>query len=63
MVIDQFGNIQHQLELNKEGVIVSNIYPNSYKTFYVKYGDIFIYFMMVIIILSMFKSIRYEDYV
>ena len=63
MVIDQFGNIQHQIDLNKEGSIVASIYPNSYKTFYVKYGDIFIYLMIVIIILSMLKSIRYEDYV
>ena len=63
MVIDQFGNIQHHIDLNKEGSIVANIYPNSYKTFYVRYGDIFIYLMIVGIILSMFKSIKYEDYV
>ena len=63
MGIDQFGNIQHHIDLNKEGSIVANIYPNSYKTFYVRYGDIFIYLMIVGIILSMFKSIKYEDYV
>ena len=63
MIIDQFGNIQHELELNKQGSIVAEIHPQNKITFYVKYGDIFIYFMILVIILCMFKPIRYEDYV
>ena len=63
MVIDHLGNIQHTIELNKKGTILANIYPNNRLTFYVKYGDIFIYFMMIAIILSIFRSLKYEDYV
>ena len=63
MIIDQLGNIPHQLELNKEGNIISTIHPSDEITFYVKYGDIFIYFMVAVVILFMFKRIRYEDYV
>ena len=63
MIIDELGNIKHKLELNKKGVILANIYPKDRITFYVRYGDIFIYFMMLIIILHMFKPIRYEEYV
>ena len=63
MIIDQFGNIQHELELNKQGSIVAEIHPQNKITFYVKYGDIFIYFMILVIILCMFKPIRYEEYI
>ena len=63
MIIDEFGNIQHELELNKKGVIIANIRPKDRITFYVRYGDIFIYFMMLVVILHMFKPIRYEEYV
>ena len=63
MIIDQLGNIHQELELNKKGNIISTVYPSDEITFYVKYGDIFIYFMMVIVALFMFKRIRYEDYV
>ena len=63
MIIDQLGNIQSQLELNKKGNIISTIYPSDEITFYVKYGDIFIYFMIGAVVLFMFKRIRYEDYV
>lgn len=63
MVVDYLGNIQQSLELNKKGTILADIYPKDRITFYVRYGDIFIYFMMLAIILFMFKSIKYEDYV
>ena len=63
MVIDELGNIQHQIGLNKKGTISAEIYPTSKITFYVKYGDIFIYFMIVITILYMFKGIRHEEYI
>ena len=63
MIIDQLGNITHQIDLNKKGTIVEKIRPSSKMTFYVKYGDIFIYFMIATIMLFMFKKVRYEDYV
>ena len=61
MAVDQLGNIQHSIGLNKKGTILADIYPSNKVTFYVKYGDIFIYFMMLSIILLMFKRIKYEE--
>ena len=63
MIIDQLGNITHQLELNNKGNILEEINPSTKLTFYVKYGDIFIYFMIATIMLFMFKKVSYEDYV
>ena len=63
MIVDQLGNINHQMELNKKGNILSTIHPSDEITFYVKYGDIFIYFMMFVVVLFMFKRIRYEEYI
>ena len=63
MVVDQLGNIQHSIGLNKKGTIIADIYPSDKVTFYVKYGDIFIYLMIASIILLMFRSIKYEEYV
>jgi len=63
MIIDQLGNINHQMKLNKKGNIIFTIHPSDEITFYVKYGDIFIYFMMFVVVLFMFKRIRYEEYV
>ena len=63
MVVDEYGNILDRLDLNKKGNIDITIYPSNKITFYVRFGDIFIYFMMLVIVLSMFKKVRYEDYV
>ena len=63
MIIDQFGNITHQMDLNKKGTFIEEFSPSSKMTFYVKYGDIFIYLMMLSIMLLMFKKVRYEDYI
>ena len=63
MIIDQLGNIISQMDLNKKGTIIEKVNPSSKITFYVKYGDIFIYFMIATIMLFMFKKVRYEDYV
>ena len=52
-----------ELDLNKKGNMDVTIYPSNKITFYVKFGDIFIYFMMLVIVLCMFKRVRYEEYV
>ncbi|MAR14841.1 MAG: apolipoprotein N-acyltransferase [Candidatus Marinimicrobia bacterium] len=41
MTVDPYGNITHQLELNKSGVINANITISDRKTFYTKYGNLF----------------------
>jgi apolipoprotein N-acyltransferase len=41
MIVDPYGNITHQLELNKSGVINANITISDRKTFYTKYGNLF----------------------
>ena len=63
MIINQTGNITDQLELNTKGSMIADISPSEGLTFYVKYGDIFVYFMMLSIALLMFRKIKYEDYV
>tara|TARA_Y100001935_G_scaffold155915_1_gene128432 strand:- start:365 stop:1843 length:1479 start_codon:yes stop_codon:yes gene_type:complete len=45
MIIDSKGNIEHKLELNKEGIINASIIPNKNITFYNKFGDYLIQFM------------------
>ena len=49
--------------LNDKGNILEEINPSTKLTFYVKYGDIFIYFMIATIMLFMFNKVSYEDYV
>ena len=63
MVIDEMGNILHQIDLNKRGNISAKVKPGNKITFYVKYGDIFIYIMAVAVVVMSFKPKRYEDYV
>tara|TARA_B100000676_G_scaffold143884_1_gene142376 strand:+ start:161 stop:1603 length:1443 start_codon:yes stop_codon:yes gene_type:complete len=63
MAVNEYGNIISELDLNKKGNMDVTIYPSNKITFYVKFGDIFIYFMMLVIVLCMFKRVRYEEYV
>jgi len=63
MAVDEYGNIISELDLNKKANMDVTIYPTDKITFYVRFGDIFIYFMMVVIVLCMFKRVRYEEYI
>ena len=51
MIIDQAGNINCKLKLNKEGVLKASIFPNKKITFYNKYGDFLIQFMGLLLLI------------
>ena len=53
MIIDSNGNIQHKLDLNKEGIINASIIPNKNITFYNKFGDYLIQLMGFVLLLSL----------
>lgn len=49
-VITPYGYVKEILDIGKEGVITSKISPLSKKTFYTKYGDIFAYLCLAIML-------------
>ena len=55
-IIDVSGNIQHQTQLNKAEVIRASVVPNSELTFYAKFGDIFAWLNIIIIIVSLLRG-------
>ena len=55
-IIDASGNIQHQTQLNKAEVIRASVVPNSALTFYAKFGDIFAWLNIIIIIVSLVRG-------
>ncbi len=57
-IIDISGNIQHQTKLNKSDVLRANITPSSKMTFYAKFGDIFAWINILVVIGFLLKSKR-----
>jgi apolipoprotein N-acyltransferase len=49
-IIDASGNIQHQTQLNQTEVIQASVVPNSALTFYAKFGDVFAWLNILIIL-------------
>ena len=59
MIINQFGEVINQLELNKEGVISSKeVYLDEKITFYVKFGE-WIVILSILYLISQFVRIFY----
>ncbi len=50
MIIDERGNITHELGLNTSGCISTRIYPSKKMTFYSLYGDIFAQLILILTI-------------
>jgi len=48
MIVDAAGNITHKIPLNETGMIRASIYPKNSSTFYVRHGDIFAQFNVLI---------------
>ena len=57
LLVNSSGNITHDLQLNKKGVIQATIFPGNELTFYTKYGDIFAWLCNFISILFILGSI------
>ena len=48
-IVDASGNIRHQTQLNKAEVILASVVPNSELTFYTKFGDVFSWLNILIL--------------
>ena len=58
-IIDIHGNIEHQIELNKAGVINASVIPSNHMTFYAKFGDVFAIFnLLILLLLGLYKKIK-----
>jgi apolipoprotein N-acyltransferase len=55
--IDPFGNIVSTLGLFQSGVLVVSVKPCSAQTFYVRYGDVFVAFCALIMLLASLYSL------
>ena len=55
--IDPFGNIVSTLGLFQSGVLVGSVKPCSAQTFYVRYGDVFVAFCALIMLLASLYSL------
>ena len=57
MVIEQTGKIVSYMGLNREGVLAANIAPTNELTFYARFGDVFAWLNVIIIIgITMYSS-------
>ena len=62
MVVSPTGKIDIKTQLNTEDVITTFISKTNTITFYTKYGNIFIYLMLIITLLLLIYSIyKNED--
>ena len=57
-IINNRGNIESQIELNKAGVINASVIPSNHMTFYAKYGDVFAIFNLLILLTLLIFTIR-----
>ena len=48
-MINPLGKITDRLDLNKEGIITTYINKVDHSTFYVKFGNVFSYILLIII--------------
>jgi len=59
MIVDPYGNITHQSELNKSDVINANVTISDRKTFYTKYGNLFsILNLFTLILIGLFTAFK-----
>ncbi|MGM0441075.1 MAG: apolipoprotein N-acyltransferase [Elusimicrobiota bacterium] len=50
-IISPFGKIKQRTELMKAEVVNGTVYTSNQKTFYTKYGDVFVYFCIIILLI------------
>jgi apolipoprotein N-acyltransferase len=61
-IVDASGNIRYQTQLNQSEVIRASVVPNSALTFYTKFGDVFAWvnILIIMVFLGRGKSKKYE---
>jgi len=60
-IVDASGNIKHQTHLNQADVIQASIIPNSELTFYTKFGDVFAWLNILIILVFLGRGISQKN--
>ena len=60
-IVDATGNIRHQTQLNKTEVIRASVMPNSELTFYTKFGDVFAWLNLLIIMVFLGRGILQKN--
>ena len=62
LVIDPTGKVRERIELNNKDVITTFIKKTDYKTFYTKFGNVFAYILLIIMMLLFVKTFKkYEN--
>jgi len=60
-IVDASGNIRHQTSLNQAEVIRASVVPNSELTFYTKFGDVFAWLNLLLIMVFLGKGISQKN--
>ncbi|MBI2659307.1 hypothetical protein HYX05_04395 [Candidatus Woesearchaeota archaeon] len=55
-IINPFGKVVYSLEPKKQNILIGDIYINSYKTFYTKYGNVLVYLLMILSVFLILKK-------
>jgi apolipoprotein N-acyltransferase len=58
MIIDPLGNIKDMSELNAQIVLNSSVYPQTKKTFYTRFGDVFAGILILILLIRILIILR-----
>lgn len=60
--IDPYGRIIKHSSLFTEGILIQKIQPTSERTFYTRYGDIFIYMILIICLMLFLYRLYYAHF-
>ena len=55
-IVNPLGKVVYSLEPKKQNILIGDIYVNSYKTFYTKYGNILVYLLMILSVILILKK-------
>ena len=61
LVINPLGEITNRLNLNEEGIITTNINKNDYSTFYTKFGNVFSYILLIILVFLIIRTFAINE--
>ena len=57
----EFVNYLNRLNLNEEGIITTNINKNDYSTFYTKFGNVFCYILLIILVFLIIRTFAINE--
>lgn len=56
LVVNPLGEITNRLNLNEDGIITTSINTNDHMTFYTKFGNVFSYILLTILVLLLLRT-------